>query len=357
MDAFRKSGQPIQVPDLNHHISIVDEAHALINPETHDIGFASGWCVQAGPQAYHIIRASQISVFLLDGRQSYRDNETTTVDDIRDFAKRLDADVTEVSLEGQQFRCGGSVEYLRWVEDMLAGKTPDAPSSRWRRTAVAPDRPFLFEIIDAPADLDDRVRPLAKAGNTVRLVSSYSVPWDTSRNPANGEKWARPGDYKRFMASIIPDQCEFQIPYTRVGKKELWARPWNFAPDEDYTLFIQAPRGSVMADNPLAEVGCPYVLRGFVFDYLGVLWLEDLVWRSGRWLIQPAHVHETAIRSTLSAARRDIEHGRHDTPAVQALLERVVRAYRILLSRAIKGIYLYVRDDETRRHLEALLRA
>jgi DUF2075 family protein len=31
------------------------------------------------------------------------------------------------------------------------------------------------------------------------------------------------------------------------------------------------------------------------------------------------------------------------------------RGYRILLSRAIHGVYLWVEDDETRRHLESLL--
>ena len=313
LKVFHAAEYPTRVPDLNHHISIVDEAHALINPESHDIGFASGWTVQAGPQAYHIIRASQISVFLLDGRQSYRDNETTSVDDIREFAKRLGADVTEVSLEGQQFRCGGSVEYLNWVEQLLAGKTPEGDSSRWRRTAANPDRPFLFELVDTPADLDARLAPLADGGEAVRLVSSYSVPWKTSYDPATQKKWVRPADYKRFMASIAPEQCDFRIPFLRAGHKETWSRPWNFAPKEDYTLFIQAPPGSMMARNPLAEVGCPYVLRGFDYDYLGVLWLEDLVWRSGRWIIQPAHVHETAIKSTLAAPRKDLLSKRHDT--------------------------------------------
>jgi len=110
-----------------------------------------------------------------------------------------------------------------------------------------------------------------------------------------------------------------------------------------------------MGTNPLSEVGCPYVLRGFDYDYLGVLWLNDLVWRSGRWRIQPEHVHETAIKSTLSAARKDLKRGLTESPAVQALFERVTRVYRILLSRAIKGVFVYVADAETRQYLSQLL--
>lgn len=53
--AFTDEGNTLQVPDNNHFLSIVDESHALINPVNHIIGFSSGWVLQAGPQAYHII--------------------------------------------------------------------------------------------------------------------------------------------------------------------------------------------------------------------------------------------------------------------------------------------------------------
>ena len=104
-----------------------------------------------------------------------------------------------------------------------------------------------------------------------------------------------------------------------------------------------------MHKNPLNEVGCPYVLWGFDYDCLGVLWLNDLVWREDRWIVQPAHVHETAIKSTLAAARK------RRPAAMEELMNRVRRAHRILLTRAIKGVYVYVDDPETKEHLEDLI--
>ncbi len=59
-------------------MSIVDEAHALVDPTVPGTPLALGYVMQAGPQAWHIMRASRISVFLLDGDQSFRDVETTT---------------------------------------------------------------------------------------------------------------------------------------------------------------------------------------------------------------------------------------------------------------------------------------
>ena len=86
-----------------------------------------------------------------------------------------------------------------------------------------------------------------------------------------------------------------------------------------------------MNTNPLNEVGCPYVVRGFDYDYLGVLWLDDLVWRGNRWSIQLNSVHETAIKNTCNKARRG------DNKALQSVEEKIKLGYRILLTRALKG--------------------
>ncbi|MBC8291021.1 MAG: DUF2075 domain-containing protein [Planctomycetes bacterium] len=231
LEAYDAAGYRSRVPDNNHHISIVDEAHALINPETHDIGFASGWCVQVGPQAYHIIRASEITVFLLDGLQSYRDNETTSIDDLQDFAARQGAEVTEISLEGHQFRCGGSVEYLQWWDSVLSGSQPSVSCAKWRKPLGSSSGRFICEIVDTPADLDEVLQGYHQQGELVRLVSSYSVPWISSRDPATKKKWGNPHQYRRFMENIRPEDCDFQIPYmAEDGAEKIWSRPWNFAP-------------------------------------------------------------------------------------------------------------------------------
>ena len=108
-----------------------------------------------------------------------------------------------------------------------------------------------------------------------------------------------------------------------------------------------------MANDPLCEVGCPYVVRGFDYDYTGVLWMSDLVWRGDRWVAQPEHIHESAWRKTLAAARRERGHG----PNSDDLLRQLQRGYRILLSRAIRGTFVWFEDPETKAHIERLLRA
>ena len=157
---FHKSKRKIRCADNAFAVSIVDEAHALIDPTFKGRRgmSASGWMLHAGPQAWHIIRGSKVSVFLLDEAQSYRDNETTSIESIRGFAEEFGADFTRLSLSGSQFRCSGSIEYLNWVDSLL-----HVPTSGGRPSATVKWRDglgglFGFETFGDPQELEDWLR-------------------------------------------------------------------------------------------------------------------------------------------------------------------------------------------------------
>ncbi len=147
-----------------------------------------------------------------------------------------------------------------------------------------------------------------------------------------------------------PEQRDFDISYSRQGRTERWTKVWNYAPNQDYSTFIQGPEGSAIHADPLCEVGCPYVVRGFDYDYLGVIWGADLLWR-GKWTLDLSRVHESAWKKTLAAAKKG------SPAAIERTITLLKRAYRILLSRAVRGVYVWFEDDETRRHIEGLLGA
>jgi uncharacterized protein len=327
-------------PDDSFDVSIVDEAHALIDPSAPGKkGIPpSGWALHAGPQAWHIIRASRVSIFLLDSDQSYRDNETTDREGLERWAREFGEErVTRISLGGAQYRCGGSREYLEAIEGLLGVREHCPPTTSWRRRGSEGPGRFLFEVVDTPFDLDDVLRGRRKEGASVRLLASYGRPWKTK------------GASKPHALPASQQDFQFEIG---LGKKQrTWSRIWNYAPSSDYTLFVQAPPGCAMHNDPLCEVGCPYVVRGFDFDYVGLLWMDDLVWRDGQWVAQVEHVHESAWPKTVAAARREARPG----AGTKELVQRLVRGYRILLSRAILGAYLWIPDAETRAHVDAWL--
>ncbi len=342
---YEQSGEKNKMPDNSIWVSIVDEAHALIDPTVQSKMGAPvyGWSMVAGPQAYHIMRASTVSIFLMDSEQSYRDTETTTKQSILDLAKQEgipEECIAVISLGETQFRCGGSKEYIQWADDLLGLHPLTDASDSWRKTASNPQGPFQFEIVDYPHQLDLQLQERIATGASTRLVASYARKWITQGASS--------------PHTLPPHEKDFHIEYTAGGEKVVWSKIWNFIPDYQYNLFIQAPEGTPMFTDPLGEVGCPYVMRGFDFDYLGLLWFSDLVWRKDRWTVDLDHVYESAWNLTLGRARKEHVKGEQG-PATLELIHQLKRGYRILLSRALRGIYLWAEDPETRDHITEYL--
>jgi DUF2075 family protein len=336
---LRDWGVPFQdgARDEQYLVSVVDEAHALINPEHPEGRGQFGFAPTFGPLAWQIIRCSTVSVFLLDAEQGFRDRENTTLADILCWAKELGAEVGEpISLEGAQFRCAGSAEYVAWVEGLLRGEPAvelSVLARKWRRV-------FKFQVAVTPAALEQQLRDVAASGRTVRLLASYAREWKTKGA-------ARPH-------GLPTAQQDFNEPYVdESGRRRYWSKVWNFIPQNgsDYTWFIQAPEGSPMHADPMCEVGCPYAVRGFDFDVIGVLWLGDLVWRGGRWRSDPAHVLDTGLDRSVRAAKAEGA----PRPVQEKLRAALAQAYRILLTRGMSECHLWIEDEETRDYVRACL--
>ncbi len=377
MQTLRALGTPFLsgTNDSEYLVSVVDEAHALINPEYPEGVGQFGFVTGLGPQAFHIMRVSQVSIFLLDGKQSFRSQENTTVADIEKWATELDADYVAVSLAGSQFRCAGSKEYVDWVEAVLDGKAPGlcrVLSSAWFRKKVSSDVPapgkvisfpsamakvadeevaykvrrilkplprnLEFQIFDNPQMMEDCLRERIAEGFTARILAPYARPWKTRGATVPHE--------------LPPSMQDFAIVYDDSGAKKVWSKVWNFIPRQgaDYATFIQGVVGSRIHDDPLCEVGCPYAVRGFDWDYVGILWLSDLIYKGGKHLeVGVEHVHESGIRGLVTRAAEEADpQGPHHYNLKQA----VTQYYRILLTRPIRGVFLWFEDPNTRAFIK-----
>ena len=334
-------------------LTVVDEAHALMNPEHKEVDPFSGIHVEQGPIGYHIIRCSRVSVFFLDPEQGFRDKENTSIDDLKAWSKELDSVFLEVAdLSGTQFRCAGSVEYVDWVDALLANEPMDALVAKARRWYLRPSvlsvrdagetpsapatRGLDFRIFDDPLQMENALRARRADGHEVRLLASFAREWRSKKLTSTRQ--------------VTDQDYDFDIPVETSSGWISWRKLWNLKEGGfGYTAFVQAPVGSAMYGDPLSQVGCPYVVRGFDYGYVGLLWLSDLRAIDGHLAPDPRHVHETQLKLTKAAARRG------DPGAAERLDTAVKQAYRILLTRGLKGIYLWFEDEATRRHVEATL--
>jgi DUF2075 family protein len=84
-------------------------------------------------------------------------------------------------------------------------------------------------------------------------------------------------------------------------------------------------------------------VQGFEFDYVGVIWGEDLVWRTDRWVADLSKNKDKTFK-------RDVRGSGEEAVA------KLRNVYRVLLTRGMRGTHLFVLDEETRAHIESLLR-
>jgi uncharacterized protein len=92
------------------------------------------------------------------------------------------------------------------------------------------------------------------------------------------------------------------------------------------------------AKEGIDQVGCIYSAQDFEFDYVGVIFGPDLVYRpmDGGWVGQRDQSSDRVVRSGVTEAE---------------FTDFVKSTYRVLLTRGLRGCYVYFMDAPTRDFL------
>lgn len=298
---FKYFNQFIDAEKNGIDVLICDEAHRI--RETSVNRYTRAELRSDKPQVSELIDAARVPVFLLDENQVVRPGEIGTIDDIRDAAGAIGVETRVINLDAQ-FRLGGSRLYEKWVLRLL-GLEPGGPIP-WTG-----DESFTLSIADAPSPMEDRLRALLAQGYGARLSAGYCWRWS---DPVKG-------------GGLVPDVVI-----------DGWQRPWN---NKKETSHAGAPGTPYWATDPAGfeQVGCVYTAQGFEYDYSGVIFGPDLVWRTDHWEARPDRSFDTQVkRSTIDE------------------FDRAVRnTYKVLLTRGLRGTMLYSTDPETQELLESLV--
>ncbi len=286
-------------------VLICDEAHRI--RETSDNRFTRA--KRTGePQVDELIGAGKVSVFFVDDRQVVRSGEIGSSDHIREHAERAGCRILEYQLEAQ-FRCAGSDGFVRWVENTL--QIARTANAIWEGSEG-----FDFQIMESPLALDDAIRKKAAAGHSARVTAGFC--W----------KWSNPLDDGTLVEDVVFGD---------------YRRPWN-AKSSAGRLARGIPKESLWATDPrgIDQVGCIYTAQGFEFDYAGVIFGSDLRYDPdrGAWVGHPECSYDGAVKRSGSR-----------------FLELVKNTYRVLLSRGMKGCYVYFMDRDTERFVRSRMQS
>lgn len=119
-----------------------------------------------------------------------------------------------------------------------------------------------------------------------------------------------------------------------------YRRPWNARP-ESTRLAKGIPKATLWAHDPsgINQIGCVYTAQGFEFDYVGIMFGNDLSYDldQQKWAGHPECSGDPIVKRSPN------------------FLSHVKNTYRVLMSRGLKGCYVYFMDKETERFFKSRL--
>jgi DUF2075 family protein len=259
-----------------------------------------------GAQIDELIRASKVSVFFIDDDQIVRPGEIGSVAYIKEAANKNKCKVFEYELD-IQFRCSGSDAFVNWINNTLGIK---------RTANILWDlkEEFDFKIFNTPEALEAAIREKAQKGFTARMTAGFCWSWSMPDGNGNLNYDVVIGGYKR---------------------------PWNAKP-ESKKLAKGIPVSNLWAYDPngINQIGCIYTAQGFEFDYVGVIIGNDLTYDfdTQSWKGIPENSADTVVKRSKDQ-----------------FLQLTKNTYRVLLSRGMKGCYVYFLDKETEKFFKTRL--
>ena len=286
-----------------------NELDCLIVDEAHRLNEKSGFYHNEGEnQIKEIINAARFSIFFIDENQKVTLNDIGSEELIKKFANDLGTGIYTYELDSQ-FRCNGSDGYLAWLDNAL----------EIRKTANFDIDGFDydFKVFDDPNEMRKAIEDKNKVNNKSRLVAGYCWNWPTgnTRNDTN------------FHEITIPEH-NFEIS-------------WNLDGGEAFAI----------GENSINEAGCIHTVQGLEFDYIGVIIGDDIRYENGHILTD--YTKRAKTDTSLNGIKKLANEQGQDKANIIA--DAIIKnTYRTLMTRGMKGCYIYCTDSQLSAYFKEL---
>ncbi|MBN6754013.1 DUF2075 domain-containing protein [Kocuria palustris] len=245
---------------------------------------------------------SRMVLLMLDLEQSVRPMDIPRAE--------LDAVVQEARDDDRvhplvtQMRAAGGNDYIRYARQLVSQDPPE------RRLDFGD---YEFSMYDDMGQMVRRIQELEQQHGLCRMVAGFAWKW-TSKASKKGARTAHD-----FVIDGVPMK-------------------WN-GTTKDW----------ISSRTSAEEVGSIHTLQGYDLNYAGVIIGPDLRFdpETQRLYVDRAHYHDT--RGKASNRKRD------QVTTDDDLLRYITNIYAVLLTRGMRGTFVYVCDPDLRRHLERFI--
>lgn len=278
-------------------------AHTLLVDEAHRLNEKSGMFHNMGEnQIKEIIHSAFCSVFFIDESQRVTMDDIGSVEEIEKWAKEEGSELYYLELESQ-FRCNGSDGYLAWLDDTL--------DIRHTANYDLEGIDFDIRICNSPNEMRNLVIEKNKATNRARILAGYCWEW-----------------FKK-------EQNNSNYHDIKINDFEM---SWNLGSGEPFAV----------SDTSINEVGCIHTSQGLEFDYVGVIIGDDMRFENGK------VVTDFNRRAKTDQSLKGIKKLYKENPELaNAKADEIIKnTYRTLLTRGMKGCYIYCTDPGMKEYLK-----
>lgn len=284
---------------------IVDEAHRL--PRYRNISWCGeykkcserlGLDLKTTSTLDWILSQSQCQILFYDAAQTVRPADVPDEDFQRKIASRMSQSFPPLALT-TQMRCQGGASFIDYLNQIFQGT---AKKKRFRD--------YDFRLYEHFTPLYEEIQSLSsdpKGNGYSRIVAGFAWPWKAKKN-----------------SSI----CDIEID----GKKYHWNT-------------TQA--GWITSKNAAREIGCVHTTQGFDLAYVGVIIGPDLRYdkKNKRIIVDRAHVFDANMKNGIDK----------DAAGDEELRSFVLNSYKVLLTRGVRGCFVYVVDKNLREYLKQFI--
>lgn len=302
-DANIKIFSPIQFGKSNDDfdITLVDEAHLLkvgvtgtLGKQVHEIDQKIFGNTDIHSELEWIMAKSKNVVMVFSDQQRIRPANISK-SDILKYSDEYN--MREYWLKTQMRSLGGK-KYIDYIHDILSNN-------------LRPTQKEIFKNFEAKifTNIQDFVAAIQKRESEYglsRMVAGFA--W----------KWSSKEDKREYDIRI--DGMEFR---------------WN-----------STQNNWIGSKNAPEEVGSIYTVQGDDLNYVGIIIGNDLLYRNGKLIF-----NREACADSGAMKRSQRQVANNEQISEDDMLEQVLRTYRILMNRAVKGVYIYACDEELSKYL------
>jgi len=290
VDDYRKTGKPFD-------LLIVDEAHRLRcryrgnvshHPTIINRNKYLGLDERKGTELDWIMLCSRNQILFRDDRQTVRPCDLREEEFMDILCSKYRTPKAQLTLD-TQWRCLGGKDYIDYMHDIL-----------WCTAQGFQEiQNYDLKLYENCHQMYEDIRKKNDEMGLCRMAAGYAWPWDRNN----------------------PDDYTIDIQ----GYQYRWNRKYD-----NWITTETAPE----------EIGCIHTLQGYDLNYAGIIIGNDLKYdpKNKRIISDKTNYFDTLGKAGVS-----------DDP--EALKDYLCNIYLTLLTRGIRGTYIYVCDDELREYM------